>query len=1144
MLKFVAFGDWLPDTPEYGEVALHREVNGLPIFGSFRPLLKKAVKASVADGPVTGAYAHYFQQTIQAQFLRPDSDVSNAGAWVLPDATTVFWTMIDEATASDADRFYSPGAPNAAALVVGLADGVAPGSTASHFVRYRYALENYGAAGNWSLVTRLLDAPRSVTSITRAGATATATQTAHGYTTGVIVRVAGATQSQYNGEFSITVTGANTYTYTVTGTPATPATGTILATAIWSKDTVSKLSVTSITRAGAVATVTTTTAHGWVTGETATIAGAAQAEYNVSAVITVTGASSFTYAVAGAPATPATGTITATNGVTTGAWSSVTHAVTTTEAGYMATAARWTALQVEFTATISGASAQILRPTSDVSVGGWTTDGGATSGLFGSIDETVASDVDYIQSAVLGVGQSATYEAGLGTGIDPYAAAGHVVRYRYKASNSGMTVTVALKQGTTTIASQSHASAATTFTNGALTLSGAQCDAITDFAALRLAVTASFPSATASTASQYASPVSDYDNDDGWENQAGSTSNIYQAIDEAVASDSDSIITPSSGGLGGSPPSSYIAALGSLTDPLTDAGHVLHFRWFPNSSSTPISLYLLQGSTRIATAASGELGTPLAWNNVSYTLTAAETNAITDYGQLRVEMVWAGGSSDVFAVSWLRLETPAPRRAQVSFAEVELPSASRIGVSWAEAEIPATNTTYQSDRVVLYAGTNTKLYEATAASFANVSIAGGYATGTINPVSWNACSWGEDVIFTNKVDPVQIRLAGAALFSNLITTPSPAPKGRFVTVVAEQVWLGDINLTEHYSDEVWWSAVGNAADFAKSPTTLSDYQRLRQIPGQVMGLVGGETATIFKRNGVLKATFVGAPKVYGISVLSSNVGTPFPHSIVTWGDTIFFRGSSDFYQIVSGSPPQKIGDGVLTKFLKDSAFSNESLLQSEPSDPRVEDQLVGGAVCGFSDLIAWTYQGKDDVAYRHSRMVFYDVKNGRWGFAKIAGLNQTLLTSNPNLANADENMLKGIIGFDWDGTNVSWFTYSGDQTYALELSSKIQTIVDGREVQINGIRPIYSIEKSQGDADALSWPELTISVDASRDARMLVEVTNETKSTSLSSPDRFVGFHIGGEFFRFRVTVPELTEAMMREFVGLHIDYVVSGGRG
>lgn len=70
-----------------------------------------------------------------------------------------------------------------------------------------------------------------VSSITRAGTTATvATPTPHKLATGMTMTVSGADQAAYNGAFSVTVTGANTYTYPVAGSPATPATGTISET--------------------------------------------------------------------------------------------------------------------------------------------------------------------------------------------------------------------------------------------------------------------------------------------------------------------------------------------------------------------------------------------------------------------------------------------------------------------------------------------------------------------------------------------------------------------------------------------------------------------------------------------------------------------------------------------------------------------------------------------------------------------------------------------------------------------------------------------------------------------------------------------------------------------------------------------------
>lgn len=91
-----------------------------------------------------------------------------------------------------------------------------------------------GQAG--SLIT-LLDAclvngynSKTIT-ITRSGTTATATcATAHGFAAdGVKVQISGASEAEYNGIFLISNVSTNTFDFTVTGSPATPATGTITA---------------------------------------------------------------------------------------------------------------------------------------------------------------------------------------------------------------------------------------------------------------------------------------------------------------------------------------------------------------------------------------------------------------------------------------------------------------------------------------------------------------------------------------------------------------------------------------------------------------------------------------------------------------------------------------------------------------------------------------------------------------------------------------------------------------------------------------------------------------------------------------------------------------------------------------------------
>jgi uncharacterized phage protein gp47/JayE len=70
------------------------------------------------------------------------------------------------------------------------------------------------------------------------------------------------------------------------------------------------INVSSITRSGTLATVTTAGNHNLATGVSVTHAGAVQTDYNITAIISVTSDTTYTYTVAGSPTTPATGTIT------------------------------------------------------------------------------------------------------------------------------------------------------------------------------------------------------------------------------------------------------------------------------------------------------------------------------------------------------------------------------------------------------------------------------------------------------------------------------------------------------------------------------------------------------------------------------------------------------------------------------------------------------------------------------------------------------------------------------------------------------------------------------------------------------------------------------------------------------------------
>lgn len=121
-------------------------------------------------------------------------------------------------------------------------------------------------------------------------ATVTVTTTApHGLPNGQRVVVSDTGPLGYKGSYTITVTAPNQFTYSLATDPgAYPYVATV-ATANWASGS------------GGVATITTSAAHGLSTGQSISISNASPSGWNGTYVVTVTGATQFTYALASNP---------------------------------------------------------------------------------------------------------------------------------------------------------------------------------------------------------------------------------------------------------------------------------------------------------------------------------------------------------------------------------------------------------------------------------------------------------------------------------------------------------------------------------------------------------------------------------------------------------------------------------------------------------------------------------------------------------------------------------------------------------------------------------------------------------------------------------------------------------------------------
>jgi hypothetical protein len=118
------------------------------------------------------------------------------------------------------------------------------------------------------------------------------------------------------------------------------------------------------------------------------------------------------------------------------------------------------------------------RPVTDVSVGAWTPSAGTD--LYAMVDEDTYVDTDYIQTTA-----ASTCELGLSAAIDPGTSSGQVLKYRAKSDTTG-TLIATLMQGATTIATRTHTSVPSSWTDYTMTLTSGECDAITNYAGLKV----------------------------------------------------------------------------------------------------------------------------------------------------------------------------------------------------------------------------------------------------------------------------------------------------------------------------------------------------------------------------------------------------------------------------------------------------------------------------------------------------------------------------------------------------------------------------------------------------------------------------------------------------------------------------------
>lgn len=269
-----------------------------------------------------------------------------------------------------------------------------------------------------------------------------------------------------------------------------------------------------------------------------------------------------------------------------------------------------------------------------------------------------------------------------------------------------------------------------------------------------------------------------------------------------------------------------------------------------------------------------------------------------------------------------------------------------------------------------FAGTATKLYLLSGATYNDVSIATGY-TGTTE-FRWSFATYGKRVIATNFTENPQSYVIGtSSIFANLTT----AFKARYVGVVRDFVvfaYTGDAT-NGTMANNVRWSALNDPTDYTVSVTTQSDSQQVNGEGelGDITGFVGGERGVVFFEGGIFLMTYVGAPIVFSFDQIVFGTGCIAPGTIANYGDKTFYLGPDGFY-ILNGVQVSPIGNDKINKWFYSDFDQSLSHLANAVIDP-------------INTLYILAYPGAGNNG-TCNRLLMFNWVTGRWTYASPGNL--------------------------------------------------------------------------------------------------------------------------------------------------------------
>lgn len=827
-------------------------------------------------------------------------------------------------------------------------------------------------------------------------------------------------------------------------------------------------------------------------------------------------------------------------------------------------------LDLEFDATKAGA-VQKKFPTQDIKIAAFLDEGGSSSNLFESVN--AVDDATYIESSVLESGNAAEYVGGMDTFLEPMQAGTRNVLVRCRASNAGVKLTALLFDGAKVLQASAETAvpvSPTAWSDLSLALDPSGDNPLDfgniDWTRLRVHLVAGYPDTVAS--SEWATATPD---------TLVSSDNFGTVTPADLGDDDDGTKATSDAATAGSGmQAQFTIETGSYdvpTDsPATEVERQIVVRAKNLDGSNPHDFQVrVWENGEVVSGATFTIGAGAGFSDFVFDLTIGSAeHGVTDFTAARIEVRVLKDSTSGWQLEFseVKLQVAAGRKLFASKLELELDSGNGIKVAWGQGQVPtaaANSIVADHDRRTVIAGTPTKLYKVEPeAGFTDISP----SPYNDSPGGWDICSFGDVAIATNYVNAVQKWDPVAGGNAAALIPSGDQPRARFCAPVGDRLMLADIAGASPTGepDEVWGSKIDDASVFTPDVDDGSFRKRIRQIPGQITRLIGGDVAMVFKRLGIVIGSPIGKPLHFRWDVLSRGIGTDYPWSVVQAGELVYFKGTGGgFFRASPGLPPEPIDFGVRRHFF-DAQFSATALPPSYSNQPKVVENRLLGIHDRQSGLIIWFYRDRLLSAnYQNRYAAVYNPEDGRFAFVDLeAGWQDTLgkhvsaVIQEPNLTNDATHYLRGISAFSWNGSESTWLRFFDSKALTLTLKTGIASLRRGpqkHQATIYSARPFFRTDaqfQRRGTTPKADYPitrrtpiplldtaQLSLTLVTGDDPQLERETQTQTQAGDAMNTRGQLPFALSGDWVQATLSLTGLTRTNLRDLLGIELEVEV-----